>query len=436
MEVIDLTRDERARAYTDLVRQMSVIRDPAALLLTYAKATWRDRPTDLYVSLSVRGLEPGEYKITRVVEPARLIADDAPAVSNPWRDWDLLPVHRGGLLGSLIQTPVPKAVLGLDVRDDPALGDRLAGMGSCSAMPLFDRGEALNWAFFFRRDPRGFRPEELVDNIVTGNLVGAATRALVAMNRADALTARLRSQLDEVARVQQALLPRRIPDIPGLRIATSFLTSDQAGGDYYDFFRLPDGRWGILIADVSGHGAAAATVMAMLRAVLHAYERRDTSPHAVLDYANEQLLRASLEGSFVTAFYAVYDPAAASLTYSRCGHTPPRLKSGATGEVRAIEDAAALPLGIFEDLRPACASIVLAPHDTIVLYTDGITEAFNAQREMFGTARLDEALTACSGDPECTVDSLHGALYRHTGSRTRADDQTIVALRFLGTGAA
>jgi sigma-B regulation protein RsbU (phosphoserine phosphatase) len=176
--------------------------------------------------------------------------------------------------------------------------------------------------------------------------------------------------------------------------------------------------------------------MAMLHAILHAYrstiDGAAVHPDEVLRFANERLCAASIESSFVTAFFAVYDPDAATLTYSRSGHNPPRFKDGRTGEIRSIEGAGSLPLGVFVDSALTRETLRLWPNDTVIRYTDGITEAFSADRRMFGVERLDQALTRCSGEPDCVVDSVHTALYAHTGSRTRADDQTIVAFRYLG----
>jgi sigma-B regulation protein RsbU (phosphoserine phosphatase) len=265
-----------------------------------------------------------------------------------------------------------------------------------------------------------------------GNLVGGNNTRLILVNEIKALNARLTLQLEEVARVQRSLLPRSLPEIPGLEIATSYLTSDQAGGDYYDFFRFEGGTWGLLIADVAGHGPAAATVMAMLHAILHCYAGPDRSPEGVLAFANARLVEAGIEGNFVTAFFAVFDPRSGGLRFARAGHNPPILKDGATGAVRFLDGEGGLPLGVMDKLALRSASVRLAPMDTLVLYTDGITEAMGPGKEMFGPHRLDEALTLCTGQPDCVVDSVHAALYRHTGSRTRADDQTLVALHFHG----
>lgn len=427
MPRVEIGANHDLRVLTEMLREVSLVRDPVSLLSRFGRHFWKVRPLDLMISCSRRGLAEGQYKITREIRPGATNNSEAPA--NPWRDWARMPAHTGGFLGEVLATPEPQLWHGLRIAADPVLGDRIADMGSCLASPIFDDGRPLNWNLYFHRDPDFYAPAHLADHFLTTNLVGTATRNLLAVNRADELNRKLTAQLEAVARVQQALLPTSIPTIPGLTVATSYLTSDEAGGDYYDFFPIPGGRWGILIADVSGHGAAAATVMAMLHAILHGYEGPEFTPDAVMRYANRRLAASRIESTFVTAFFGIYDPAAATLHYARAGHNPPRLKKGHTGEVLAIDGAPGLPLGIVDDYDGQTGCIVLRALDTLVLYTDGITEAFSPQRVQFGVHGLDEALLGCSGDPECVVDSVHKALYKHTGALGRDDDQTIVAIR-------
>lgn len=411
----------------EMLREISSVNEPVEMLRRFGQHFYRVRRIDYLISTSTRGLPEGQYKITRAMTPGRL--DESDGGPNPWRDWAKLQTHSGGFLGDVMSRVEPQLFNNLQITDDPALGDSIAEFGSCVASPIFDRGEALNWNFNFHRDPAFYTRKHLVDHFLTTNLVGTATRNLLAVNRAEELNRQLTAQLEAVARVQQALLPIEIPEIPDLTIATSYLTSQEAGGDYYDFFPLPGGRWGVLIADVAGHGAAAATVMAMLHAILHGYEGPEYDPAAVMRYANRRLGSHRIDATFVTAFFAVYDPADHAITYARAGHNPPRLKRGDTGEVLVLDDAPGLPLGITDDYDIQTGKLALDLHDTLVLYTDGITEAFSADREQFGTRRLDEALIDCSGEPGCVVDSVHKALYQHTRSLSRDDDQTIVALR-------
>ena len=440
MRSVSTANDPRIAILVEAMREVSRETEPTEVLYVFASRLHKIRPVELFVSVSTRGLGPGEYKITRMFRTAEMYEGDAPHdQANPWRDWDSLPTHRGGFIGDIIERGDPQLYHDLSITGDPALGDEVSDMGSAIAIPLFDGGEALNWTVQFLCEPDGFTLEHVEQALLTANLFGNATRNLVALKQVRELHRQLEQQFEDVARVQQMLLPKRLPRIPGLTIATSYLTSEHAGGDYYDFFEFPDGRWGILIADVSGHGAGAATVMAMLHAILHGYRGPETSPAAVLAYANDRLMAAELEGMFVTAFFAVYDPRTGMLDYSRSGHNPPRLKSGDAGDVRSLEDAATVPLGLFREYDAVSATVRLRPGDTVVLYTDGITEAFGpggaADHDMFGVERLDAALVQCSGEPECVVDSVHGALYEHTRSLDRDDDQTLVAIRYLGDAA-
>lgn len=431
-----LLTDPKARLalVRELLEGVSLAREPGEIQLAFRRM-WRLYPVDVYASASVRGLALGNYKLTRLIDTreAAAAADGGVSIYNrtdPWRNWNTLPTFQGGLIGRLIDQGEP-VVMPIDgLQDDPALGNIASNMRSVMATPIFDRGRPVNWAIQFAREPDTYDDDALEFFVMVANLAGTATRNLVSVREAERAHGRLRAQFEDVARVQQSLLPRKLPEIPGLKVASSYLTSDEAGGDYYDFFHFEDDRWGILIADVSGHGAAAATVMAMLHAILHAYEGSGVHPHLVLEHANSRLVAAGLEGAFTTAFLAIYDPKTGEFQFSRAGHNPPRWKHGVTGHVSSIEEAGTLPLGVFEPLEATSASIRLEPGDTIVLYTDGITEAFDQNREMFGVRGLDKALEHCSGQPACVVDSVHGALFEHTKSRTRADDQTIVALRY------
>ena len=419
----------RTSILIQFLKELSLATEPAQVLGSFARHYWALRPIDYMMSLSTKGLEDGKYRITRQINVAQVLAGNAVVVpTQPWRHRDQIPIHSGGFIGTMIREGKPTIIDELDVAQDPVLGDSIEGMRSAMFLPLFDEGEPRYWNIPMRATPRAFTQNDLEYSMTIANLAGGNNTRLLLMEEIRKLNQALQRQFEEVAQVQRSLLPRNTPDIPGLEIATSYLTSDQAGGDYFDFLGLPDGRWGIVIADVSGHGAAAATVMAMLHGIIHAYSG-PLEPDAVVRYANTRLLNAGIEGTFVTALMAVYDPSNRSITYARSGHNPPMLKDGRTGAVSFLDGAGGLPLGVFEPYDITSETLRLRPNDTLVLYTDGITEAMNAARDMFGPERLDVALTHCSGAPDCVVDSVHSALFKHTGSMTRADDQTLVAIR-------
>jgi len=411
---------------------MSAATDPNAVMLEFLSRFHRIAGVSFYAMVMVDGLEQGQY---RVVESGRL--DDASVFENvdlsPDSIWDVtetLPVCTGGLIGALIEGESPKGFGGLEITNDPVLGDKVSGMRSVLAVPVFRDGEIHFWALMFRTAENPPEMHEARMAVANANLLSRGIDYLTAVQESQRLNERLNQQLLEVAQVQQSLLPTKRPAIPGFSIATSYLTSDDAGGDYYDFFEHPNGLWGLVIADVSGHGAGAATVMAMLHAILHADVGDDIDPASVIRRANRHLTRHLRDGTFVTAFYGLLDPETGTLKYSSSGHNPPRLKpAGSEDEIRSLSVAAVPPLGLIDDYEPLTESVQLEPGDTLILYTDGITEAFNRQREMFGVEGLDASLTDCAGNPDCVIESIHRSLYAHTGTRRRADDQTLVVVQ-------
>ncbi|MBS0190179.1 MAG: PP2C family protein-serine/threonine phosphatase [Planctomycetes bacterium] len=445
MQIRDLSEHPRLKIVVDLLRDASSARHPSDVFKVFGPRMWQIRPIEFFISVSTRGLPAGSYKITRFYNVSDFQQHKAagreglpPSVNpDPWSTFSTLPTHAGGFVGECIRGDTPKILTGLKIDDDPVFGTLLAPYRSAIACPLFDSGEVKNWSIQLRRDPDAFDEQRFEDAFMLGNLIGSITRNLVAIREVERLNRMLTAQFEEVARVQQSLLPEQLPEVPGLSVATSYLTSDQAGGDYYDFLPMPGGKLGILVADVSGHGAGAATIMAMLRAILHCYSGGDGSAAGVLRYANHRLVASRLEGNFVTAFFGVYDPETGRLNYASAGHNPPRFLDAATHSIRGIEDGAGLPLGITEDLGIWSEDLQLAPGDSIVLYTDGITEAFGKQAgpgdpDMFGVERLDAAILGSRGCPDTIVESIHKALFEHTGARTRADDQTLVALQYMG----
>lgn len=426
MEVIDVSGDERIAGYLNLLQSVSRATEPVEVQRRFGHLLLADPGILATVSVSVRGLGPGEYKITRLQRREEF----GKPWTDPWAHWSELPVHTGGFIGRVIETNAPKIVRHLQLSDDPVLGPRLSHAGSAFVNPLFDEGEALNWSITFRAEPEGLDPANAAEVFLRGNIIGRMTKTLVLAKQARALNARLTEQLEQIAQIQRSLLPDEIPAIPGLSIAASYLTSNEAGGDYYDFFDMGSDRWGVIVADVSGHGAGAATVMAMLQTILHGFHDRRSGPAAMLEHANRQLLAKRIESNFVTAFFGVFDERRRCLKYANAGHNRPRIRRS-EGGVESIEGAASLPIGIIEDPGYEVGTLDIAPGDTLVLYTDGITEAFAPapRKEMFGEERLAQALRDCSGSPECVIDSIHERLYQHTSSMDRADDQTLVAVR-------
>ncbi|HYE93037.1 MAG TPA: PP2C family protein-serine/threonine phosphatase, partial [Terriglobales bacterium] len=230
----------------------------------------------------------------------------------------------------------------------------------------------------------------------------------------------------EVARrVQMSLLPAAAPDVPGLTLVGTCQPSGQVGGDYFDYFALPNGRLGLVVADVSGHGVSSAIVMAGLRSTLHAEVRGDFSPAHALGRANELLARDfASTNMFVSVFLATYDPATGALAYSNAGHPPPFVVHGA--HVEPLEGAG-LIIGVMPDATYEDGHARLPPGGALVLYTDGITEAHKGNGPLFGEQALRALVGACAS---AGAEALHAAILasvrEHLGGEGADDDITLV----------
>jgi phosphoserine phosphatase RsbU/P len=240
-------------------------------------------------------------------------------------------------------------------------------------------------------------------------------------------------ELKVVGEIQRSLLPARLPDIPGFDVASYYQPSAHAGGDYYDVVPLAGDNWGLIVADVAGHGASAAVIMAVMRTLVHAHlpTNRYLPACEFLEFMNRQMTGVYLrDGRFVTVWCAVLDPVARTLTYAAAGHNPPRLVR--RGNVMSLDAVNGLPIGIEPDSPYREATITLQPGDLLMVYTDGITEASRSRagvREFFETGRLDRILTEClDGAIDC-VNRVTNAVGDFTGQSVPTDDQTMLIIR-------
>ncbi|MEM1422904.1 MAG: PP2C family protein-serine/threonine phosphatase [Planctomycetota bacterium] len=425
----DLTADHPIHRVNRLLRTVSGIVEPQDIQLEFSRAL-RERgdhlTADAYVAISRRNMPVGQYKITRTTLP-----DDKPYEDqNPWTHWDSMPAHTGGFLAQHIfdDDPQPHLFTAFDIPEDTVLGVRLARYKSAILLPLYDDGEPLNWSLMLREAPDSYNEDTLEQTLMRANLVGRMTRSLVIRKEVERLNTKLQDQLDEISSIQRALLPQQLPDVPRLSLASSYLTSNEAGGDYYDVFPVGDGRWAMMIADVSGHGAGAATVVAMMSSIVRGYHNLAEGPSAVFRHLNDQLVTRRIESNFVTAWLGYWDPETGGLEYANAGHHAPLVRDpdGAIDRVVGEHD---IPLGILDGRDYPINTHTLTRGQTVILFTDGITEAFSPDSEMFGTERMAASLKECSGQPQCVIAHIHDALFDFTRARARDDDQTILAIR-------
>ncbi len=414
---------ERLNIIVETMKEMSRQTDPQEMSRAYGKRMQTLRPIDRRVSISRRGLKYPWYRVTRCT----LWKEDI----NPWKEPHRLPLLKGGLFAELLYGDEPRLFDDVQLPDDDPAAEYVAGMSSIAAIPMYDQGVALNMIVSMRREPAAFPPEQFPEIVWLSNLFGRATHNLVLSEQLKAAYEAVDNEMKVVADIQRSLLPRNMPDIPTMALAAYYHTSHRAGGDYYDFFPLPDGKWGLLIADVSGHGTPAAVLMAVTHSLAHSYPGTPTPPGRMLEYVNHHLTARYTVNSdtFVTAFYGIYDPAERSLTYASAGHNPPRLKRCAGGTLDLLHGVNGLPLGIAPTETYREQTYRLLPGDQLVLYTDGITEAHNEQGEMFGLARLDKALTDCDASAADLLELVLAALKEFTGGHPIHDDRTLLVAK-------
>jgi serine phosphatase RsbU (regulator of sigma subunit) len=243
---------------------------------------------------------------------------------------------------------------------------------------------------------------------------------------------RLERELELARDVQQSLLPRVFPEVPGYRFAARNETARQVGGDFYDVFRLDDSHFGLVIADVSDKGMPAALFMALTRSLLLAEARRELSPRAVLVRVHRLLRELGDPNMFVTIFYAVVDTATCTLTYVRAGHERPLLLHA--GEVQSLEGQG-LFLGLLDigDLPVSEEQLQLAGGDQLVLYTDGLADTLSPDGQAFGLDRL-VALFAAHAElgPDELCSATFDELAAYAGESEHFDDMTLLVMQVAG----
>jgi len=239
----------------------------------------------------------------------------------------------------------------------------------------------------------------------------------------------LDKELTVVGDLQRAMLPAAPPVIPGFRCATFYAPSARAGGDYFDFFPLGGGRLGILIADVSGHGAPAAVVMAMLRVLLHTAPGALEPPARVLADANRRLAANIPPGQFVTACYAVLDPRSGTLVHAIAGHEPPLVLRASGGACEPFVHPSGPPMGPFVDATFEGGTVTLQPGDCVLFSTDGLTEAMDPNGALLGEEKVHAVLESARGASASALrDLLVETVDRHGAGRDLADDLTLLVL--------
>jgi phosphoserine phosphatase RsbU/P len=263
------------------------------------------------------------------------------------------------------------------------------------------------------------------------NSVAARTRELAEKNAAlEQAQAQLQAELEVARALQIAILPATFPEKPGCDGAARMIPATTMGGDFYDFIELPNERIGLVMADVCGKGVPAAFFMAVARTNLRDIASHHPEPGACLRQTNEVLCTQNPLDLFVTVFYCVFDPMTGILKYANGGHNPPYLRR-ASGSIEILSGAGGMVLGAMPHVEFPDHAVQLLPGDRLVLYTDGITEAFNLADEPYGEARLIAEIEAHGeGAAAGLVERIFRSVTVFAGSAPQSDDITLAVLKW------
>ena len=245
----------------------------------------------------------------------------------------------------------------------------------------------------------------------------------------------IQSDLAVAGEIQKAILPCRFPPFPeitDLDIYASMTPAKEIGGDFYDFFRLDEDRIGLVIADVSGKGVPAALFMAVSNTLLRSIALTKDNSRECIEELNRLICRVNVNSMFVTVFYGILNHRTGALDYTNGGHNPAYVLRGKNGELERLGHFPNLVIGGFEDFSYKSESAQLDPGDSLFLYTDGITEAFDAKDEAFGDERLEDSLVELYHDDAKTIiEGVYADLGEFIGDRTQSDDITMLVVKRL-----
>lgn len=300
---------------------------------------------------------------------------------------------------------------------DPTTGDSIGG--------LFVELQTL---------PQAWDRTSLLEH--TPALQNLASQIATALQQAETYQSTLKHQrvtqeLRLAGKIQSSFLPDKAPKVPGWDIAASLKPARQTSGDFYDFFSLPDGRLGIIIADVADKGLGAALYMALGRTLLLTYAQEyPQNPAAVLHATNQRMLSDARAQMFITAFYGVLEPVIGRLIYCNAGHHPPLLIKNKQSEILQRLNPNGMALGIAEDAAWVAVSQRIGVEDTLVLYTDGVVEALNPDGGFYGMGRLVKIAGKVAHHPSrWVIRGIEEDVDKFQNGVMQADDITLICIR-------
>jgi sigma-B regulation protein RsbU (phosphoserine phosphatase) len=336
-----------------------------------------------------------------------------------------------GLVGTAVSKK--RSLLINDVTKDPRYINILPETRSELVVPLIYKDNAIG--VFDLQSPflNYFTPAHEETLLALASQVAVAIENARLYERVVAAEARLDRELKFAREIQYSLIPDKFPELPGMTFWAEFRPARILGGDLYDFFPYEEHSVAVAIGDVSGKGAPAALYAALASGILRTRASRKYSPAEMLRLVNLSLRQRAIEGRFMSLCYAVYDARKRELKFANSGAPPPILCKQGETEVLSVTG---FPLGMFDKAEYQEVTIQLDPGDTLVFYTDGLSEARDLRGEEFGTERLAAAVEKNStAAVKKLIEKIFGEIEKFTLDNRKYDDQTIVALKATKGGA-
>jgi serine phosphatase RsbU (regulator of sigma subunit) len=295
-----------------------------------------------------------------------------------------------------------------------------------ASVPIMLRNKAIGIMNFAAEEWQLLSASDLQFLTAGAKQLGSALERAHLYDLIQAEQARLEQELDLARKMQISLFPDAMPEIAGYSLAAYWQPAHETSGDYYNVFKLPGGRWGLIVADVCGKGAPAALRMAMAHSLIRERVENETSPAALLTQLNRVLCEQDMDMQFVTSFYAILDPENAILKYAIAGHPPPFLRE-ASGLVNKLAGRG-IALGINLEAHYEDINLVLAPGDSLVVFTDGVTDANNPSNQNYDLAQLQTAIGSAPAPAQALLDHLQSTLVNWVKEEPNYDDITLLAI--------
>jgi len=332
---------------------------------------------------------------------------------------DCLKIGKQGMVGHVAFTG--KMHYAADVARDPYYLSCNENARSAVAIPLKVKDRIIGVFHANHPEVDGFCQQQLQMLHALADHIAIAVENARLFGQERERNERFSKEALEAQQIQRQLLPKASLLLPGFSAAGATFPAGAVGGDWYDYIELPAGKWGFVLADVSGKGMAAALLMSATRGVFRAIAENIESPGEVLARINRTLLRDFPAGRFVTMIYGILDPSQRTFTFANAGHPWPVVLNGTC--TLMVETKTGLPLGIAD---AAYSESIVALNDgaRVLLYSDGISEALNDQQQEFGTARLAELVKR----PYLSTETILDDVREFSAGRPAFDDATVVLI--------